>query len=96
MPPNLVQLIIQGGSFGLLAYGIIFLAPKGLRMLFEAHTKTVDAFHESIRASQVTTDKVIAEFRMEVDAVRQRADARSERMINALRQELRQLHNNNQ
>jgi len=81
---SLLNLVIQGGSFALIAFAIVYLLPRGATKLLEAHHEAVTTFHDAVQAFHTGQDKVIQAFREEVEAVRTRADARADKIVESL------------
>lgn len=65
MSPSIVQLVIQGGSFGLVAIAVIYLIPKFIRDLMtsrEALSETFDReIAENRKWSTAQIDRIVAE-----------------------------------
>jgi hypothetical protein len=81
---SLLNLVIQGGSFALIAFAIVYLLPRGATKLLEAHREAVTTFHDAMTAFRTSQDAVIKAFRDEVEAVRTRADLRAEKIADGL------------
>ncbi len=89
---GLLNLVIQGGSFALIAFAIVYLLPRGATKLLDAHREAVTAFQEAMTAFRSSQDAVIKAFRDEVEAVRTRADHRAEKIADGLARQTESLN----
>ncbi len=94
-PPNnlsLLNLIIQSGSFALIAFAIVYLLPRGAAKLLEAHREAVNTFHVAMQAFHTSQEIVVKAFREEVETVRTRADARADKIAEGLARQAESLN----
>jgi hypothetical protein len=89
---GLLNLVIQGGSFALIAFAIVYLLPRGATKLLEAHREAVTTFQEAMAGFRSSQDAVIKAFRDEVEAVRTRADQRAEKIAEGLARQTESLN----
>jgi hypothetical protein len=89
---SLLNLVIQGGSFALIAFAIVYLLPRGATKLLDAHREAVTGFHDAMQAFRASQDAIIKAFREEVESVRTRADARADKIVEGLAKQAESLN----
>ena len=89
---SVLNLVIQGGSFALIAFAIVYLLPRGATKLLDAHHEAVTTFHDAMEAFRTSQDAVIKAFREEVESVRLRADARADKIAESLARQAESLN----
>jgi methionine-rich copper-binding protein CopC len=73
-PLSVLNLLVQGGSFAVLVFLVVWVLPQLGAKLFAAHEAEMARFTTAL-------ERIQQSFRDEVELVRQRADVRSQQMV---------------